>query len=88
MPHGETEHIVILKGPPGKKCLIELKAGTDDSLDSVSVTDAKTSDGLPLQASGNVISGINIGMNGSVKLLVRFDSKDRYSLNIKAYENK
>ncbi len=87
-PLGDTEHVIILKGPPGKKCFIELRAGTDDSLEAVNVTEVKTSDGSKLQTSGNVISGINIGINGSVRLRVRFDSEDKYSLNVTAYENK
>lgn len=84
---GGFTHVVILKGPKQKKCFIEIKAGTDDSFDSVDIKAAKTSENLPLKVSKNFINDVQIGGSGTAKLYVDFASDEKYSLNITAYEN-
>ena len=84
---GGFTHVVILKGPKQKKCFIEIKAGTDDSFDSVDIKNAKTAENLPLKVSKNFINDVLIGGSGIAKLYVDFASGEKYSLNVTAYEN-
>lgn len=85
---GGITHVVILKGPKNKKCFIEIKAGTDDSLDTVDVAKAETGDNSPLSVKNNYIEGIQTNDRGEAKLYVKFATDEKYSLNITAYENK
>lgn len=85
---GGITHVVLLKGPKNKKCSIEIKAGTDDSFDTVDVTKAETGNNAPLAVKNNHIDGIQTDDKGEAKLYVRFATDERYSLNITAYENK
>lgn len=86
--HGGITHVVILKGPNDKKCSIDIKAGTDDSFDTVEIAEARTEDNHLLKVNRNVINDVVIDSTGSAKLFVKFSTDERYSLNITAYENK
>lgn len=85
---GGITHVVILKGPKNKKCSLEIKAGTDDSFDTVNVVKAETGNNVPLNVKNTHIDGIQTDDRGEAKLYVKFASDDKYSLNITAYENK
>lgn len=85
---GGITHVVILKGPKNRKCSIEIKAGTDDSFDTVDVTEAETGNNTPLSVKNNHIDGIQTDNRGEAKLYVRFATDEKYSLNIIAYEDK
>lgn len=85
---GGITHVVILKGPKNKKCSIEIKAGTDDSFDTVEIAKAETGNNTALSVKSNHINGIQTDDRGEAKLYVGFATDEKYSLNITAYENK
>lgn len=85
---GKRTHVVLLKGPKDKKCFIDIKAGTDDSFDTVDIVEAKTEGSSPLKVRKNIIDGISLDAKGSASLIVKFAGDEKYSLSITAYENK
>jgi hypothetical protein len=86
--NGDFEHTVILRGDPNTKCKICLKAGTDDSFDEVKVVSAVDEKGSNCNADGSFIKDISLNSAGEKKIKVIFDTKERYSLRVIAYENK
>lgn len=86
--NGRTEHVLIIKGSKGTECSVEVKAGTDDSFDTVNIEKAEDPNGRLYQTEGNTIQGVVLGENKEIKLRLFFSGQDKYSLNITAYENK
>ena len=84
----ETNHVLIIKGSPNTHFSAEIKAGTDDSFDTVNIVKAEDSEGKEYTVDENFIQGLIINASGRLKLNVRFDTSDKYSLNLTAYENK
>lgn len=84
----KVSHIVILRGHPGTTCNLDVRAGTDDSYDSVTVEKAEDIQGRPVRCAEHRIEGLKIGIDGELKLKIQLDSNQKYSLNITAYENK
>ena len=83
---GRYVHHVLLKGPANKELEIEIKAGTDSSFDVVSITEA-TVLGKNVGYDGNKVEGIRLDSKGFIKLKIIFDTEEKYSLNVTAYEN-
>ena len=84
----EINHILIIKGSPNTHFSVELKAGTDDAFDTVNIVKAEDIEGKEYSFDENFIQGLTINASGRLKLNVKFDTNDRYSLNLTAYENK
>lgn len=84
----EVNHILIIKGQPNTHFSAEIKAGTDDSFDTVNIVKAEDAEGNKYATDENFIQGLRINDSGRLKLTLRFDTDDRYSLNLTAYENK
>ena len=84
--NGEMEHIVILRGEPGQSFHIAVKAGTDESDLPVGIKTAKYSDGRPVDCWGNSIFNLSLGDDGIARIIVSFETNDRYALNLTAYK--
>lgn len=85
--NGLIEHFLVLKGLAGTKCSLELKAGTDDSFDTVNLTKVEDMNGNLYRAEGNLIYDVDLKEKGEIKLKALIDGKEKYSLNITAYED-
>lgn len=83
---GEEEHIIIVRGPSNVACSLSIQAGTDDSYALVKMVKATNESGMAMRILGEKIVGLTFDENGLIKLHVVFDSPDRYSLNVTAYE--
>lgn len=79
-------HYVLLKGPANKELTVELRAGTDSSFDTVDIDNA-SSLGKDVKFTGNRLESIFLDAKGFIKLKVKFNTEDKYSLNVTAYEN-
>lgn len=84
----KVNHVLIIKGPPNINFSAEIKAGTDDSFDTLNVVRAEDSLGKTYNIEGNFIKDLVTNASGKLKLNVAFDTNERYSLNLTAYENK
>ncbi|OGH70586.1 MAG: hypothetical protein A2754_03115 [Candidatus Magasanikbacteria bacterium RIFCSPHIGHO2_01_FULL_47_8] len=83
---GEEEHIVIVRGPSNVACSLSIQAGTDDSYAPVKIKRATNEQGLDVEISDERLVGLTFDQGGLLKLRVAFDSSERYSLNVTAYE--
>lgn len=83
---GSFEHVMIIRGEPNKKCDLNILAGTDDSFDALTIEQIKDSNGKSYIINGKLIKGVELDSAGEVKLKAIFDSKERYSLKVQAYE--
>ena len=83
---GDEEHVIIVRGPNNVPCSLSIQAGTDDSYAPVKIIRATDEQGVTMRVSGEKIVGLTFDHNGQIKLRVIFDSPDRYSLNVIAYE--
>jgi len=86
----QTEHWIIIRdGSPKAKCLVKVIAGTDDSFDdNIKIEKASNLDGTNCSLSGdNELEGIILDKNGEKKIKLKFDSNDKYSLKVVAYED-
>jgi len=82
------QHVLLIKGPPNKDCEVELRAGTDDAYDEVEILHAEDFNGKTYQTKNNRISNVQLDDNGNQKIKLVFNSNQKYSLNMIAYENK
>lgn len=84
---GQMEHLIVVKGPAGTQCYLEVQAGTDASFDSLKVVRAFSND-REHRVSGNKIYGIELDASEKIKFSVQFADNERYSLNVTAYAYK
>jgi len=85
---GVIRHILIIKGEPSLKMSVGLHVGTEDSFETPEIKEAQDSLGKKLKSKNNMVYGIELGQNGACKLIIRFNTNDRYALNIIAYEDR
>jgi hypothetical protein len=83
-----TDHILIIKGEPNTQFFAEVRAGTDDSYDTINILKVEDSQGNSYAVEQNFIKGLSTNQEGKLKLNLKFDTNERYSLNLTAYENK
>ncbi len=79
-------HIVSLKGQIDRPFNIEIKAGTDDSLEPVEILSADDEKGEKLKVYKNMIKNLRLSDLGKSKLKVIFTNNERLALNVLAYE--
>jgi len=84
---GQYSHLVLLKGPENVQFYLEVKAGTEDVPDAISVLKASDSENRSLSINGNRIEGLKFDLNGNMRLKLILDGNNRYSLNVSAYAN-
>lgn len=84
----KIEHLLIVRSLYQKNVDIEFSAGTDSELIPINVEYAKGVDGVKLQVKNCWIKGINLEPNNVLKVRVKFATEERFSLHLKAYENK
>lgn len=93
-----TEHIVLIAGHSGDKFDIEVRVGTEDSFDTIDISSVTDDEGNAYKIgrlynkNGEVIrvhvKDVLMPENGSLKLMILFGVPGKYSLNLRAYENK
>lgn len=84
-----VQHTVILKnGPKNGICDIKIRAGTEDSLDSLEIGRVVGENGTIYSVDKGMVKKIAFGKDGNATLFVWFEGNERYSLNIEAYESK
>lgn len=85
---GAVWHILIIKGEPSLKMNVGLHVGTEDSFEIPEIRDVQNSLGKKLRSKNNMVYGLELGQDGTCKLSVRFNTNERYALNITAYEDR
>lgn len=83
---GKYDHYILLKGPANKELDIDIKAGTDSSFDTIDIKNV-TSLGKEIRHDRGGIHGIILDNKGFARLIVDFGTREKYSLNVTAYEN-
>lgn len=94
----DTEHIVLITGEQGDKFEIEVRVGTEDSFDTMDIKEVMGEQGEKYvvgrtfnkkdEISRTYIKDVVMPENGKLKLKIVFNVQGKYSLNLKAYENK
>ena len=84
--NGEEEHIIIVRGSANVACSLSIQAGTDDAYAPVKMTSVRDEHGKAMKISDEKITDLVFDQNGLIQLRVTFDSQERYSLNVTAYE--
>lgn len=82
------EHIVLITAEKGDKFNLEVRVGTEDSFDMVDIKEATDQNGNKLSVDRNYIKNITVPDDGDLKLKIIFNELGKYSLNLRAYENK
>lgn len=82
--NGKLTHTIIIKNTPNLEADIEIKAGTEDSTEPINIVSAKDTFGNEYKISDNIVKGIKIVEDGFFKMIVTFDTNEKYSLNIAA----
>jgi hypothetical protein len=85
---GLFEHVIILRGDSKTKFDLDLKAGTDDSFDELTIEEARYNNGSPLSVTGSVVKGLEFDGKGITTIRVLFNSHERHSIKITAYESR
>jgi hypothetical protein len=85
---GAVTHHVLIKDMPYFKGTLKIRAGTDESYDSVEINSVKDSSGHLYKTDNNKIEGVSIGADGRLALELTFDINEKLSLNISGYESK
>lgn len=81
-------HVVVIRGKKNTPITLIIKGGTEDSLIPLDIKAARTYDGESLSVKKDKVFNVNIDNSGKTELLIEFNDKEKYSLNILAYENK
>lgn len=84
----EFVQIIKIKGPSGKNILLDLMAGTDEGSEQLNIAKAITDEGMPIEINKNKLIGVILDNSGYKTVRVTFESKDKYTITLKAYENK
>lgn len=79
-------HNLILKGNIDRDFNVEIKAGTDDSLDPVEILQAEDEKGNKLKIENNVIKNLSLRNSRETRLKIIFKENERFALNVVAYE--
>lgn len=79
-------HDLILKGNIDRDFNVEIKAGTDDSLDPVEILQADDEKGNKLKVEDNIIKNLSLKNSGQTRLRMVFKENERFALNVIAYE--
>ncbi|OGK38594.1 hypothetical protein A3F34_03360 [Candidatus Roizmanbacteria bacterium RIFCSPHIGHO2_12_FULL_44_10] len=82
------EHVIVVKGEPGTKFNLALSVGTEDSFEEMNIKKAIDNSEKPLRTKNNRIYGLELDPQGKSQLKVKFETNERYSLRITAYENR
>lgn len=93
-----TDHVVLMTGDAGDKLDIEVRVGTEDSFDTIDVIEATGDTGEKYDIDRNFnskgqiiktyIKNVELPDEGKLKLKIRFSVPGKFSLNLRAYENK
>ncbi len=84
----DTEHVIVVKGEPGTKFNLALSVGTEDSFEEINIKKAIDNSEKSLRTKNNRIYGLELDPQGKSQLKVKFETNERYSLRITAYENR
>ena len=85
---GVIEHLVIIKdGPKDGSYDIKIRAGTEDSFDSLNIVKATNSKGSEYKFEKDTVKNVPF-VKGRADINVKFSGNEKYSLNIEAYESK
>ena len=81
-------HIVIVRGAKKARCHLRVLAGTDNSYEPVSISDACVlGSATSLVVVDNFIKDIWLDESGVAKVRVKFSGDEQYALNVGIYED-
>jgi hypothetical protein len=86
--NNKVEHLLIIRSRSRKKVDIEFRAGVDSGTILIDIKHAENINGSELKTDGYKMKDVDFRARSELRAKVKFNTNERLSLNLRAYENK